>query len=1193
MTHHLYALLVGINQYDERSRVASLRGCINDVKAMQSYLESRVDRTKTETHIRTLLDEQATRQAIIDGFREHLQQANEGDTVLFYYAGHGSQNTAPPEFWTVEPDRRNETLLCYDSRTENSRDLADKELSKLIHEVSRSNPHIVVVLDCCHSGSGTRGEIEPAVGKRRAPVDLRDRPIESFIVSLKEVEQQARAQTAQASSRSPSSTAGWHLPQGRHVLIAACLDNEEASEHFDNGQSCGAFSHFLIDTLQKTNGSLTYRDLYSGVYARMRSQISAQSPQIEATYLEDINQPFLGGAIAPFAPYFTLSYCDRHGWSINGGAVHGIPQPADSEATKLAIFPFGSSPEDMQQLDNALAKASVTDVLPQLSRIHTDADADLDTDAIYKAVVTDLPLPLLGVTLEGDADEIAVIREALQVGSAQSSSALRIREVADVSLAKFRVLACAGDYLVTRPADNRPLIAPTSVRAPNADRLLLQQLSHIARWTTVAELTHPAASQLPANTVEIQLYYNNQQVDTGQVQLNYEQHNGQWQKPHFKAKLVNTTHRRLYCTLLNLTEQYSVSAPFFSSGGIWLEANSEAWAIAVIGGKSTDLIPTSVPQTLWEQGITEYKDILKLVASTAEFDPTLLLQSKLDAPPLSASRSAITPPRSTLARLMQRVDTRDIGEVETVEAVDDWMTSQIMITTVRPQVTETISVSQDTPLGRQVVIRPHSHLKAKARLTKELTATQSTRVVRSRNTPSLPPLLRDCTQPLQFTASRGTDSGLEALELSEISCAEAVTAEQPLKLLVNTPLAPGESVLPIAYDGEFFVPLGYGHAQGSRTEIVLQRLPQPSPEDSSNAAQTRSIGGTISILFRKVATHNLGETLSQKLGFAFEYPILAAVDASLTTDKNETLSLETDIGEIRERVAHSEKIVLYVHGITGDTLSMVPSIQTARVELEGQSRTLSEVYDLVLTCDYESLNTSIAMTAMQIKQRLAAIGLEPGHDKTLHIVAHSMGGLVSRWLIEKEGGDGLVQHLIMLGTPNAGSPWPVVQAGLTKALSFAINGLSTVVWPLRLVGSVLNTLEAIDVALDEMEPGSELLALLAASEPPIPYSIVAGNTDLIPPDEKAALRARLERKLSNLLKLPFLKEANDIAVSVESIRRVPAAARYVPQVREVACDHTVYFTDPAGLDGLSWAIALAFTDGKSPPTENRVSLPIG
>lgn len=51
--------------------------------------------------------------------------------ALFYYSDHGLQENAPPEFWNFEPDRLNETLVCYDSQLPGGWDLADKELAQL------------------------------------------------------------------------------------------------------------------------------------------------------------------------------------------------------------------------------------------------------------------------------------------------------------------------------------------------------------------------------------------------------------------------------------------------------------------------------------------------------------------------------------------------------------------------------------------------------------------------------------------------------------------------------------------------------------------------------------------------------------------------------------------------------------------------------------------------------------------------------------------------------------------------------------------------------------------------------------------------------------------------------------------------------------------------------------------------------
>lgn len=470
-----------------------------------------------------------------------------------------------------------------------------------------------------------------------------------------------------------------------------------------------------------------------------------------------------------------------------------------------------------------------------------------------------------------------------------------------------------------------------------------------------------------------------------------------------------------------------------------------------------------------------------------------------------------------------------------------------------------------------IVIQPHSQFKAIAQLTPS--ASPVTPVRRSLNPATLTPTILEQTQPLTAASRRGLAPELGTLELREVEQADSVTSEHPLTLLVDIPIAADEAVLPLAYDGEFFVPLGYGQANGDQTEVVLQHLPQSSKEA---AVTTRSLSGSFKIFFRKVAKQTLGDELSKKVGLSFEYPILAAVESISREDKK--VSYLTDTEQIKRLVSQAKNIAIYVHGITGSTQSLVSSIQTARADVNGQSQALEDIYDLVLTYDYESINTSIAQNAVLLKQRLAAIGIVPGHSKTVHVIAHSMGGLISRWLIEKERGNEFIDHLIMLGTPNAGSPWPVVQAGLTRALCFAVNGLTPVAWPLSLVSGVLGALETIDVALDEMEPGSKTLSLLAASEPPMAYSIVAGNMALVPADGKTDLRSRLQKKLDQISGLAFPNPNHDTAVSVSSIKHVPAGRAGTHQVYEVGCDHASYFTDPVGLSGLNWAVTQAFAE---------------
>lgn len=102
MPQTVYAFLVGIDQY--QSPVPPLRGCVNDITAVHEFLKSRVaiDGKGLETLV--LLNEQATVQAVIDGFRNFLKRAEKGDVALFYYGGHGSQAIVPAGLEQFEPD---------------------------------------------------------------------------------------------------------------------------------------------------------------------------------------------------------------------------------------------------------------------------------------------------------------------------------------------------------------------------------------------------------------------------------------------------------------------------------------------------------------------------------------------------------------------------------------------------------------------------------------------------------------------------------------------------------------------------------------------------------------------------------------------------------------------------------------------------------------------------------------------------------------------------------------------------------------------------------------------------------------------------------------------------------------------------------------------------------------------------------
>ena len=271
-------------------------------------------------------------------------------------------------------------------------------------------------------------------------------------------------------------------------------------------------------------------------------------------------------------------------------------------------------------------------------------------------------------------------------------------------------------------------------------------------------------------------------------------------------------------------------------------------------------IPANVPDDLWEAGITERKDILKLIFSTAAFDATLLQQGKLDAPNLRSNTRSAGKPESALSRLMARVQTRDY-DLSGASAIDDWATKTLTTVTIRPQGNIPIpNEGRSTSLGFGVSIEPHPSLQAQARLG---TLSEASRNL---DTWIMPDILRDdsgISTPLQLTRSRGQDPGLSTVELTGVQNAETVTKDAPLELTLDITLDEDEHLLPLAFDGEFYLPLGYAKATkamtrgetANGTRIVLERLPDPAN------LQTRDLFGAVRILFQKFKSKTLGKPL--------------------------------------------------------------------------------------------------------------------------------------------------------------------------------------------------------------------------------------------------------------------------------------------------------------------------------------------
>ncbi|MVM39366.1 alpha/beta hydrolase [Spirosoma sp. HMF3257] len=407
-------------------------------------------------------------------------------------------------------------------------------------------------------------------------------------------------------------------------------------------------------------------------------------------------------------------------------------------------------------------------------------------------------------------------------------------------------------------------------------------------------------------------------------------------------------------------------------------------------------------------------------------------------------------------------------------------------------------------------------------------------------------------QPFNWLTTRGEAAPLNVLELYDFTNREVISPEQPL--LIDFPFSPDTNLLALAIDPATGLYFSAGSQLDNGT-VAIHTLPDES-------ISQRSLFGSIKIFFYKVVL--------SKVGIAYTYPRLAL--ATLSNDLE--VIYETDPKKIQKALQPDtvKHILLFTHGIIGDTLEMT---KAARLALTADGSPIETKVDAILTFDYENLNTRIQDNARLLKERLADVGIKAQDGKQVTIIAHSMGGLITRWMIEKLKGDAFIDRLILCGTPNEGTPLADVRDAVEVLLTFAVNGASFLK-PWLFGINLLGKLGAdVSVSFKQMDMVTGIYEELNdKTDPQIPYTIIAGDIRQIglnlTPEMTLIqkLFTRLGRAATyDLLDKLVFKASNDIAVGTESILSIPGSENWTksPVTFTVACDHLNYFINPESL----------------------------
>ncbi len=133
-----WALIIGIDQY--RHDVPKLETAVRDAQAVRDVLIERYG--FRPERITTLLNGQATREAIEDAFYALGQKARPTDSVFIYYAGHGQTDSEKVRGWWVPVDGKAKSPGTFISNARIRDEIAAMKAK-----------HVYLVADSCFSGT--------------------------------------------------------------------------------------------------------------------------------------------------------------------------------------------------------------------------------------------------------------------------------------------------------------------------------------------------------------------------------------------------------------------------------------------------------------------------------------------------------------------------------------------------------------------------------------------------------------------------------------------------------------------------------------------------------------------------------------------------------------------------------------------------------------------------------------------------------------------------------------------------------------------------------------------------------------------------------------------------------------------------------------------------------------------------------
>ena len=335
------AVFVGVDRYAysqanvDTAEFKDLRGAVADTQHIKAALRSAygldldvpdAGQCQSANSISiTLTDACATRAAVLKALDEQIKASSRGDTLIFYFAGHGSQVYDDQVF--DQASEHNDTIMPTDARKPGASeptDILDRELRDIIDRATSADVNVVTIFDSCNSGTATRGDIADGEGRSAPPLRV-------------------------SSVRPATRSRGMGQGGGYRVHFAAAADGEVAREVGGAGVRSGVFTSALAQTLAAMPNAS-----FADMAAEVRLKVNEGGHSLQTPQAEGELQATLGGKSRP-VPLYEARPANGVVLLEGGGQLTGV-----TRGSTYALF--ASTTEAVKDGAKPLATARVTDV---------------------------------------------------------------------------------------------------------------------------------------------------------------------------------------------------------------------------------------------------------------------------------------------------------------------------------------------------------------------------------------------------------------------------------------------------------------------------------------------------------------------------------------------------------------------------------------------------------------------------------------------------------------------------------------------------------------------------------------------------------------------------------------------------------------------------------------------------------------